>query len=959
MYRNNKLAKSVRLALMFGAGATAFAGVASAQEQDEQAAERTERIQVTGSRLQRTDLETSSPLTVIGREDISAGGYANVGEILSTLNQADAVGLTNVTSDTNGNDGSQTISLRGLGTTRTLVLVDGRRWLALGGGQVDISQIPTAIIERIEVLADGASALYGSDAIAGVINIITRNDVEGAEVEARYSQYGEGDGENFEMSASIGARGERSSIFFNINKLEQKAIGAGEREISRTPDAGIPASVTGSAFGEYGYFYTPDGRYVHLDPDFDISGGARPTTDDFLEGSAAYNFAPQNYLLTPSERLSMFVKADYELTSNVRAFAQATYTQRKSRSEIAEVPLTMYFSGPQWEIPISGDNYYNPFGADIEGSGMRMSAAGPRTRVQDYDSYFMTGGLEGDFLLGNNSFSWDVSYSRGEASRHNQGTNYVNLQNLRDGLGPSFNDNGVITCGTPDSPISGCVPIDMFTGAAGMTPEMVEYMTYTQQDNTRTGTTNFSANIAGDLFELPAGYVSIAAGLEYRTDTYSRTPDALTVAGLSSDNFVEPTQGEQSANEYYVEVGVPVLRDLPAVESLDLNFAWRRSEFDNDGLVGVNPVQAEFDNDSFKVGATWRLNQELMIRGNYGETFRAPSVSNLYAGGSESFAATTDLCSNSAVVGDPYNNQLDSAQRTRCDTLTGVAGGVPQTTNQIRTLSGGNPNLQPESGETYTFGVVYNPTWFEGFDISVDWWKIELEGIMASIGGGTILEECIIDGIDASCGFIERTATGEAQTIRTGQQNLAFAEVEGIDVEANYSWETAEWGRFSLGARTTYNMSTAVAIGEDSELVNRIGNINGPFGGPAWRWRSNLGLTWAYNDWTANWSVRHMSSVTEACSAIMIDYDVCTNVDIILDADGAVEENNSFNSVGSTFYHDISVSYALPWDATVRVGGRNVFQKDPPRSYSAFANTFNQAYDIPGGRYFVSYRHRF
>lgn len=460
---------------------------------------------------------------MLGREDIDAGGYSDLGELLTTINQADALGSTINTNNTNGNDGTQTISLRGIGSGRTLVLVDGRRWLALGGGQVDISQIPMQIVERVEILSDGASAIYGSDAIAGVINIITRDNFEGGQVDIRHSQTGKSDGENSELGVSLGIRNKRSSIFFNVNKVEQKEIGAGDRLISSVPVSGT--DLGWSSTGEFGSFRLPGtNQWVSLKPDKEIAGldPSDRTPDDFGE-VVRYNYAPDNYLLTPYERLSMFLKANHEFADGLDGFMQFTFNQRKSETAIAAVPITNYSSGPQWEIPISADNIFNPFGEDIIGSRFRMSPAGSRIRNQDYDTYFLTTGFDGNFSALSRGWYWDVAYSRGESSRNALGSNYVNLSNLRNSLGPSFIDAaGDYHCGTPDNVISGCVPVNFFNGVTGMTDEMVRYLTYNMHNSVKTGTTNLSGNITGDLLSLPHGEVSLAAGFEYRTNDYKR-----------------------------------------------------------------------------------------------------------------------------------------------------------------------------------------------------------------------------------------------------------------------------------------------------------------------------------------------------------------------------------------------------------------------------------------------------
>lgn len=962
MYKSSKLVRSIRAGLTSIAGISALSVgfVATAQEVNEEVVtERVERIQVTGSRLQRTDMENSSPVTVVGREEIDAGGYSNLGELLTTLNQADALGSTNNTNNTNGNDGTQTISLRGIGSSRTLVLVDGRRWLALGGGQVDISQIPMQTVERIEVLSDGASAIYGSDAIAGVINIITRNNFEGVAVDARYSQTGESDGENKEVGVSFGVRNDKSSIFFNINKVSQKEIGAGDRVISSVPVAGTDLGF--SSNGEFGYFLVPgsNGDWVSLRPDREIAGldPADRTVDDF-GGPIRYNYAPDNYLLTPYERLSLFLKADHQFTNNVRGFTQFTFNQRKSETAIASVPISNYTSGPQWEIPISKDNIFNPFGDDILGSNFRMSPAGPRIRNQDYDTYFMTVGFDGDIQIGGNPIFWDIAYSRGESSRNSLGSNYVNLLNLRNGLGPSFIDAaGDYHCGTPGNVISGCVPVNFFNGVTGVTDEMVRYLTYNTHNNVNTGTTNLSGNFSTELFELPAGDVALAAGFEYRSNNYNRVPDSLIAASLGSDNYVEPTFGQQDAKEYYAELGVPLLRGAFLADSLDLSLAVRRSEFTNSGLVGENPLSAKFDNTSYKFGFTWQPTEQMMVRGNYADTFRAPSVSDLFSGGGEGFGKATDLCSNSTIVSTPYSDLTPDLQ-ARCDAVTGFVGGVPQQNEQIRQLSGGNPNLQPEGGKTTTFGIVYNPQWFNGFDVSADWWKIELGDVLSSVSATTIMNNCILNNDNTSCGFIERIpSTGEIQTIRRSSFNLASVEIEGVDVNANYRFDTENWGRFALTARSTYTISAKTTLGQLSETSSVVGEADGAFGGPTWRIRSTLGASWAYQDWSLNWTIRHTSSLVESCTSAEIGAGVCSHA--VVDGSGNANLVDSYNRIGSVFYHDLSAAYQLPWNASVRVGTRNLFRKDPPRSLTAFANSYLQSYDIPGGSYFVSYRQSF
>jgi outer membrane receptor protein involved in Fe transport len=965
MFKNTKVSNAVRLAMVFGSvvAASSFSMTAAAAD-EEDSAKKVERIEVTGSRLKRTDVETASPVTTLGRVDIDSSGFQNIGDLLRNINQADVGGLTQLTNSTNGNDGSQTLSLRNLGAERSLVLVDGRRWLSLGGGQTDLSQIPLATIDRIEVLADGASAVYGSDAIAGVVNIITRRDYEGVEVDVTKGANFEGDGQFTTTGLTVGSKNAKTSSFLNVSATEQKPIMAGDREISRLPVFGVPLAA-GSAFGEYGRFSVPNSvlglagtgnTFVALDPTKE--GAGTRTVSDFepFANKHRFNFAPQNYLLTPSKRLSIFGKMDHEFTENVRGFAQVTFNQRKSATQIASVPLTMFASGPQWNIPISAQNIYNPFGVEIRGAGFRTSPVGPRTYTQDYDVYFMTGGLEGDFELADRAFSWDVAVSRGEASRNVVGTNFINLQNLRNALGASFVDaSGIARCGTSTNVIAGCVPLNLFNGVTGFTKPMQDYIKYTLVETTKIGNQDFTANISGDLVELPAGPLALALGVQVRNNTFSDTPDSTIAAGLSSSNFREPTNGAQKAEESYFEFAVPVVRDLPLVQALELSLAGRFSDFTNSGTVGTQFSATELDNESFKLGLTWRVNDELMLRGNFSDTFRAPSVGDLYSGGTEGFPAATDPCTSS--LSNPFKN-LTAEQKARCAAAGVPATGSLQATSQTRTLGGGNPFLKPEQGDTKTFGVVYNPEWLDGFDMTADVWEINLEDALASRGAQAIMNGCIRNGDPADCLFISRDAAGTIQSVRTSQFNLNKLTVSGVDASFNYSMDLGELGRLATRLNTTYTTEYKSTTGELSQAINQVGQPDSEI----YRLRSNFSTTWTYEDYSVTWAVRHTSRLRETCGGYenyfgdgLATEQICNAPEWVNKA-GEVEPSNF---IGSTFYHDLSGSYSTPWDATVRVGVRNLFKKEPPRSLNAFANSFIQAYDIPGGQWFVQYTQKF
>jgi iron complex outermembrane receptor protein len=977
----NELSQAVRLALTLGAAATAAVAAPAvfAQTGQGEQSTRLETITVTGSRIKRADVETASPVVVIERAELQAAGLQTVGDVVRNLTQADSLGLTNLTNDTNANDGTQTVSLRGLGAARTLVLVNGRRWLALGGGAVDTSTIPTAAIQRVEVLTDGASAIYGSDAIGGVINIILRDNYEGAELETYYGQFDKGDGEQNQVSLTLGTTSERGSILFNISKQEFEPVFAGDREISRFPVAGVELAF-GSAFGQFGIFSVPRSAVPHLNlpPGGNVNVGLNPAREgagnrvasDFVlfNNTLRYNFAPVNYLFTPSDRLSAYTQASYQLTDNIRFFSQFNYNQRKSVTRIAEVPLTINASGPQWAFPVSAQNIYNPFGVNLTSTvGYRMSAAGPRTNIQDYDQYAITAGFDGAFDLFDRPFSWDVFYTRGEGSRNSIGLNYVNLFNLARGLGPSFRDAaGVPRCGTPTAVIRDCVPVNLFNGVTGLTPEMIRYITYTLTSGSVIDMTNWGANLTGDLFELPAGPLAFAAGVEWRRNGLTVTQDALVAGGGSSNNFAENTKGQVVAEEMYLELSIPVLRDVPGAERLEFQIAGRTSDYKNSGLVGPTQVSRDYDSDNYKYGFTWKPFADLLVRGNYADTFRAPAVTALFGGGQEGFPQATDPCTNAAFAGNPFA-ALTAEQRARCFAQGVPAAGAPQLTSQIRALSGGNPFLNPERGRTKTLGLVYSPGFLEGFDVSLDWYEIFLRDGLAARSAQAILNGCIRNGDPTDCAFITRDGSGAIETIRLGNFNLAFVEIEGYDLSANYRFDT-DFGRFQLGWNNSYTSSAKVTTGALSTATQLVGRTLGAFGDATWRVRSTATLRWNYGDWGVNYGARYLSALVEDCGgfeALHTTIDSATgrpiaNFPLCSQGDRRIATGPApRNRLGSTTYHDLQVTYNTPWDGTVRVGARNLFDKDPPRSVATFANSFVDSYDIPGVFWYVGYTQKF
>ncbi|MFZ2752252.1 MAG: TonB-dependent receptor [Lysobacteraceae bacterium] len=994
--KTNKLRDAISFALV---GATALAGTSVAFAQDTPSDDELDTVVVTGSRIRvATDEEGTSPLLTIDRAAIEATGLTSVGDILFNITASDGGALRNITTSTNGSDGTQNISLRGLGSTRTLLLVNGRRWVTQGSGDVDLNTIPISVVERIEVLKDGASAIYGSDAIAGVINVITRKNFDGAEAKAYMGAYTKGDGLQQSYDFTVGSNSDRWNAVLSLGYQTQDPVYAGDREISSVPVYGGGDLASGGLYGSgstlRGNFTRCAGALTPTSTGFQtctiVAGGpftlnqgddGRQATDfrrfisytfDGSGSSDRYNFAPVNYLLQPIERFNVYGQGTLRLTDRINANVQAVYVKRDSDQQLAEVPLTMDIrgaSGPQWAFAPTAGNVFNPFGQDLRAANFRAAAVGPRKPYYDNDNTAVTLSFDGSFDLAGRDMYWDAGYSYLNSRISVRGENYINLFNLRRAVGDSRRNavTGALEClDGAGAVISGCVPYNLFGGpdlglAAGVISQaeydaMNRYISYTKNEFQENTTKDYFANLSGSIVDLPAGPLGFAVGLEHRRTSFVNQPDALVAGGGSSDNFSEPTSGAVNSDEIYAELNVPILADIPGAKLLELNLAARKSDYETSGFFGGSNISPNLGGDtSKKIGVKWQVFDDLMFRYTHSESFRAPSVTDLYAGGGESFPQAVDPC-------NPANIGLATTDASRCIADGVPAGGVAQPNSQIRSLVGGNPNLEPEFGTTQSFGVVYSPSWAPGLNFTLDWYKIELEEVISFRGAQSILNACYRNigspgGADDAaqralfCSFVTRDSTGTITDLRQSSFNLDKGKVEGYDFQATYAMPETAWGKFAFQWDNTYQT--------ENTLFGTVGEYNGA---PTWRLRSNFTTSWKKGDWDASWAVRYYSALDETCDGgYYFEYGITPSE--ICNHD-VYDSNGNFlayeNQIGSRIYHDVQVGVKLPWNAKVSAGARNLFGKEPPITRNSFAHSFDGAYDLPGGGFFyLQYNQKF
>ena len=941
MNRNsNKLRDAVVLALIASA-----AGTGSAVAQEATGTTNLDRISVTGSRIRQVDVETAQPVLTISRADIQNQGFSSVGDILQNISAAGSPNFSRASPLTSNQEaGGQYIDLRNLGAQRTLVLVNGKRLGISPDGYQDISIIPTSMVERIDVLKDGASSIYGSDAMAGVINIITRKNFDGLEANVYKGQYSQGDGEKETYDFVMGFSGDRGSLTVGAEYHKEEGVWAKDRPFTADtyPDWDPAASLT--TVGQWGNWRVGNaGKWQAPN-----RGGTALGPGQFHSQTSAdtSRSSDQMHLLTPLERRSLFVSGNYDITDNVRFTTDLSYTKRESQRQIAGYPLQSSAYG----IPMSADSYFNPTGGVADVNWRRRGWEVPRTTDSTLTTWRFAAALEGSFEIGDRFFSWDVGslYNENDSLLINNGNFYIPA--VADAVGPSFqNAAGQIVCGTPGNEIAGCVPWNPFagfgTGAVANSlddPNVRNYLFREEHATGKTSTHNYFANLSGTIVPLPAGDLGFAVGYEYRKESGAFNPDAIAQSGDSTNLASGPTKGSYALDEFYLELNIPILADLAFAKELTLDLATRYSDFTSFG-----------DTTNNKFGLKWRPIDDLLVRATYAEGFRAPTIGDLYGGTSQTFPTNfVDPCD--SVYGDVRGS-------ARCVQDVGQGyrqlqqGFVPTTGRAAQSPvpfnSGSNPNLTPETSESKTVGFVYSPSYVTGLSVGVDWWRIRIDNTIVTDSPNLIMEDCYVRLIESRCSMFTRDpANGNiVGTLNYGNRNAGYTETEGFDFDISYSRDT-DFGRFSAKSSTTYVGKYEEKSTDDADAVPSQNNGFGAY----FRVRSNLGLGWSMNDLSVNWNLRYYSGTKESCRfttrCTLPNYSAPDTLGVI----------SPQTELGAVTFHDVQVSYATPWNATVAVGANNVFNKVGPMMTSQPSSNFSYygGYDI--GRFlYMKYSQKF
>jgi iron complex outermembrane recepter protein len=981
------------LGLLAVAASTSAIGAAATSS-----SETLEEVVVTGSRIATPELETFAPTMVVSSVAIENTGTINIS---TTLRDLPSVG-TSVLSTSNSNfltsdSGINTINLRNLGDQRTLVLVNGRRMTpgVAGTTEVDLNTIPTEFIDHIEIVTGGASAIYGSDAVAGVVNIIYKKDFTGLTLQGQAGQSGYNDAGNYTAGLTFGSAfaDDRGHFMFNLSHDKDQGLRSASRSSTNTDLSVTASGLTNPQYSSY----IPEGNFF-----LNSSAGGfgnSPTTPAGVfsfnpDGSLinqgigpGFNRSADRIINVPVERTLIASTVQYDFTDHHHGYAEITYADTSSHSQIEPTPLAangvnaVYgtsadANGDPIGMPVTNAylqtlpalapivseiNSWNSTGANCVGSlatnpaydcinyitfRRRLTDIGDRGNDAVRQTYRVVLGVNGDIGLGD--WRYDASYTYGRTTDDQISHGGVNLLNFQQALNSVVDPvSGKIVCANAVAVNQGCVPINIF-GINSITPAAAAYVSAAITRNVVMSEGIASASAQGSLFELPAGKVSLVVGAESRKDESSEIQDPLTNLGLNGSNALPNVEGSISVKEAFTELEVPILKDVPAVKSLSFDAAFREADYSTSGHV-----------NSWKAGLNWAVLPDLRFRGVYSRAVRAPNVGELYGGQSQTFPpGISDPCDGiTATSNGTTTAQIAAACRTIPAVAAAIAGPThtfaytPLDYQLIFGLEGSNPALTPEKSKTTTFGFVVTPTVVPGLSMSVDYFDVKVVSAVASINFDTSIQDCLSTSDPTFCGNVIRSAaTGKITELLQLNLNVGYIRSTGIDTAIRYALDFGRIGKLDIGVAETHQLKLEQAVpGAPTEVD--LGQLNsGGRLGAGFRDRGTLTLDYNLGSFEASWKMNYLSAIQDTTVQNGVLFD-------------------EWNKVPAYVYHDLQARYTLPIrdksKLTAYLGVNNVFNKKPPFLPGAYAsdvtgtNTAADSYDVVGLFWYGGFKFKF
>ena len=856
-----------------------------------------------------------------------------------------------------------TVNLRNLGDARTLVLVNGRRFVAgiAGTSIVDVNDIPADFIDRVEVVTGGASAIYGSDAIAGVVNFVLKDNFEGITARAQYGLTSRGDNPRYSASITGGTKfgaDDRGSIIANFTYDKDTGLLSRNRAISSQD-----CSAAGCGPQSYSS-YAAQGR-------FQLLNNGAPAT-----GQNLFTFNPDNSLVTgfptgygfnrnavrristPVERYIGNVIGKYEIADHITAFVEGTYVKSEASSQIEPYALDSandlgtFSTNPNFTGGYRIDNPFIPasIAAQIAarnsdadptndvteiGFRRRQNDVFSRSNRNSRDTFRIAGGLRGDFA---DKWKYEVSYVYGQLKDHTT-TEDLDLSKYTQAVDAVRDPvTGNIVCRDPSG---GCVPINLF-GYNTASPAAAAFVAAAvpREEHVKNTEQVLSGSVTGPIFSLPAGDVQISVGAEYRREKSTDDWDELTNAGLNTGNQIPDTVGKFNVKEVFGEINIPILADRPFFQTLSAQGAIRYSDYSTIGGVL-----------SWNAGGEWSPVRGIRFRGNYAVANRAPNISELFSPPAETFPSVQDPCDGTtATSGGQY--------AAACRAIPAVAAAINSTggfnytladIQQINGFDGGNTKLQEEKGKTLTLGAVLAPPQVRGLSLTVDYFNIKIDNAIGTIPRSTSIQQCLLTGLPQFCNNVIRNAqTGIIRTVNAQNINVATFKTSGIDFNLSYGHALGLLAddRLDFNALYTYTLKYKTQSDPSAPVDSGVGNLEY---GEVFKHKVSGRVSYSVGPATLAWSTTFLSKMKDT---------VADEFDPTGLAPGIAEHNN----IKARFYHDVQVKVNAGDNDRFEffVGVNNLFDRKPPKLedtvfYGTITGTTTAAdvYDPFGRRFYA------
>jgi len=1002
MSSSSQISRAVRQALVLGAVAAAGSLPAMAQEQAAKAAE-IETVTVTGSRIPQPQIESASPVTTVGAEAIQQTGVTRVEDLLNTLPQVAGQYGAGVS---NGATGEATVSLRGLGANRTLVLVNGRRLMPgdptqNGNAAPDLNQIPAGLVERVDLLTGGASAVYGADAVAGVVNFVMNDHFQGVRFESNYSLYEHDNSDKnsqaantlFGFTAPSGRATDGYARDFGIIAGSNFADGrgnatayAGYRRVAAVLQAkrdysncsltsttvnGASALGCGGSSTAFPARFNNPGQPISPTTGNPITEHLDPATGELAPGGPAlYNFAPLNYFQRPDERYTAGAFVHYDVNDHARVYSEFMFMDDRSTAQIAPSgafpgagPAATPLGIPDGTWLVNCNNPYltpleltqwcggNTAAADAHVAIRRRNIeGGPRFDDLGHTSYRAVFGVRGDIT---DAWTYDTYALWGTTRYSEEYFNDVSKSRMAAALDAVRLPSGQIVCRANSQGLigaPGCVPWNIFSLiGGGVTPGAVNYISIPGETKGATTERVVDGAITGDLgklgVKLPTAHdgLGVSFGAEYRSEAQELNPDITfqtnDLAGQGSPTL--PTIGSLHVAEVFMEARLPILEDLPLAKSLTLETGYRYSDY-NLSFGSTN---------TYKLGLQWAPVSDLRFRGMYQRAVRAPNLQELFLQPRVQLDGTSDPCAGATP----------SATKAQC-ALTGVTAAeygniAPNPAAQYNGLAGGSTTLAPEKADTYTMGLVLTPKFLPDFNMTVDYYNITIKNLISTYGANLILQTCLTTSDPFYCGKVHRTqGTGTGADgslwintdgfISDTDFNLGSQRSNGVDVTSQYRFDFGRGGRLGLDFVGTYVLKNATEPVTGLGSYDCAGFYGATCGVPTPRWKHKLRMTW-------NTPLQGLDTFLAWRRENGVDLERLNPSPLLQAAVGLpVSPGQHLRGVD---YIDVGGSYTFLGHVTARLGVNNVFDKSPPLSAFAYigtvfgnGNTYPQLYDALG-----------